>query len=191
MSSTGADRQKAYRKRKKAGSKRLDLLIPIADMELFIKKVKQSKLTRVEFFAGLLRGNRSLEQTTFTPNDKEQEQTATIDRLQAEIDNLRTDNHVIIKLNKQKDKEITELKEFGAPKVSKSEVNELKKIMSDKEVAYHSITGDLKAEIKKLKEKPPECQAIKRDGKQCGKLATHEVKENKRLIHLCSTHHNT
>jgi len=122
----------------------------------------------------------TLQQTTFIPNDKEQEQRETIDRLQLEIDNVRVDYQVIINLNKQKDKEIAQLKAYGAP-----EVNKLKAQTS----ANNAIRDDLKAEVRKLKNKPPQCQAIKKDGKVCGKNAPNEVKENNRLIHLCNTHH--
>jgi len=121
--------------------------------------------------------------------DKEQALNAQIDGLQVEADELRKNYQVIINLNKQQDKEIAQLKEFGAPQVSKTEIDKLKKIMSDKEAVYHSITGDKDAEIKRLKAKPPKCQAIKRNGEVCGKPAPHEVKEGKRMIHLCSLHH--
>jgi len=39
--------------------------------------------------------------------------------------------------------------------------------MGDREKAYNSITGDKDAEIKRLKAKRPECQAIKRNNEVC------------------------
>jgi len=161
------------------------LLIPVVNE---IKTLfKESGL--VPSVTTIQEGDRNLQQTTFIPNDKEQVQTETIGRLQVDADELRKNYQVILNLNGQQKKEIAQLKEFGAPEVSKTEINKLKKIMADKEVAYHSIKGDKDAEIKRLKAKPPKCQAIKRNNEVCGKPATYEVKENKRLIHLCSVHH--
>lgn len=171
MAQTLAERQRLYRQRKKENSKRLDLLIPTADMSLFAANAKQIGVTKAVYLSILLHYNDEAD-----------------GKAQAKLE-LMTDLHKTTLKNHKE--EVARLKKLGAPKHEGGEVSSLRETMQQREVAYNTLTGNLKTEIKRLKARPHECQCFKKDGIKCTKSATRELKKGNLLIHVCSLHYKT
>ena len=101
MALTNSDRQKRYKEKRKETHTALNLLITNKSFKLLAINATAGKLTKAAYVESLINNeplvsnanallsNRNLQQTTFTPHDKEQEQIETIERLQGEVDLLR------------------------------------------------------------------------------------------------------
>jgi len=105
MALSNSERQAAFRKRKAATHKKLELLIPAHELAIFQVKAKELGITQAELFSQFIQSNTNLyKQDEKLPDNK---------ILLADNDSLHKDLSILTKLNKQLKNEIAELKGLG------------------------------------------------------------------------------
>ncbi|MCK5898900.1 MAG: hypothetical protein KAG10_10390 [Methylococcales bacterium] len=156
MKMTNAERQKAFRARKKANCKRLDIKVPNEDFALFNKLFKASGLKKVDFFCGLLHGIQWKQTSLLNPVDltaenvELKEKLATLSKKKHSEDKLCLENKAIYRFMDKYDgkvqvKRVDEVIFFAL--ISRSPKHWIEKhkpeiiFSSGKIIFYHSMDG--------------------------------------------------